>query len=261
MAEENTDLHTDEGDQKHWSQGHEAITGSEDLAKYAAKFDDVAAAVKSGHELEKKLGSSYRLPDDLGTLNEEQRAELLTKTANLRDVPESPDGYEIQVPDGIERDENFISAFTALAHEKKWSKGDVQAMADFYMDAMRTGNEARAQQAEKDAQQAETDYRIRCGHEYEQRMKEIDITRAQITEKLNLGYRDKDGNMKSKLDDALDMRDENGRALGNSPVILQVLNYVYDNLFKEHEPVVGAGVEPGSVGGGVLSDGFYKNPS
>jgi len=265
MSEETAQSDTLETDQpQHWSAEHPAIAEDEKLSAFAQKFEDVASAVKSGYELERKLGSSYRLPDDLSTLSEDQKADILSKAGVLRGVPEKPEDYEIEIDEDAEPDEDLLASFKQKAHELRAGNKDAQEWVNWFTDVMKAANMKVAQQMERDAQQAETEYRMLCGAAYEQKMKEIPLCRAKLAEELGLSVRqdkDADGNtiLRSALDDALEMRDVNNRALGNNPAILQLLNYVYDNLFREAEPVASAGA-PGAPSGGVLSDAFYGNP-
>lgn len=250
-----------------WYDGHEAITANADVLTFAQKFADPGAMAKSGFELEKKLGSSYRLPDDLKTLNEEQRADIITKTRTLRNIPESAEAYEITVPDGVERDEPFEAAFKALMHKQGRSQEDVQELANFYTEAIKAGREVANQKLAEKFQTADTNYRIQCGSEYEQKMKETKIARLGLAKDLGCTYRDgeKDENgvelLKSKLDDALDVVDANGNKLGNNPIISQMMNLIHDKLYKQHIPVDGSGSGDGVKDDGVLSPAFYANPT
>lgn len=260
MADEvETGLETEVKDE-HWSAEHEDIKGDADLAKWTEKFTDIAAMAKSGRELEQKMASSYRLPDDLKSLTDEQKADILAKTTGLRDIPEKPEGYELEIPDDIEKDEAFIEAFKVLAHGRKISTGDAQALADFYMNAQKGGKEKANQETERAAATAEQELRMFWGHEYDTRMKGVEIARTQAAKALNLGYRNDADEVCSKLDDALDTKDANGRRLGNNPAILQLLDYAYNNLWREAEPV-GGSAGTGDKAGGVMSDSFYANPT
>lgn len=249
-----------------WYDGQEAITSNADVLAYARKYDNPGELAKAGHGLEQKLGGSYRLPDDLATLNEDQKADILTKVRTLRSIPESADGYEITVPDGVTRDDAFEGAFKALMHKQGRSQEDVQELADFYSEALAAGKSSVNQKLELDCQTAETAYRIQCGAEYDQKMKEVGIARMGIAKDLGCTYkdgtRDESGIeiIKSRLDDALDVVDANGRRLGNNPIVLQMLNLVHDKLYKEAVPVDGGGSnEPGAGGDGVFSNDFYNN--
>ena len=254
----NTELETVE----HWTDSHEAITNNADVLAYAKKYADPGALAVAGHSLEKKLGGSYRLPDDLKTLNEEQRADIVTKMRSLKDLPKTADGYEIKLAEGLKHDEPFELVIKNWAFEKGVPNEDVQGLADLYVNAMNGALEKEAQAAEKDAQKAETEYRMKHGVEYDQKMKEIDMCRMGLAKDLGLTYRvEGDDALHSKLDDALNARDVNGRCLGNNPAILQLLNFVYDRQYKESMPVITGGEEPGSTGKGMFSKDFYQNPT
>jgi hypothetical protein len=253
-----TGLETGGNDEGAWYEGNQTITSNADLLAFAKKFDDPGKMAQSGYALEKKLGSSFRLPDDLSVLNEEQRADLMAKTRSLRKIPDKPEGYEIKVPEGTKVDEAFVSAFKNLAHEKGLSGDDVQSLADFYNNAMSGAKEKYDQQLERDAKAAETQFRMKHGAGYEKVMQGIEITRNQLADELGLAYM-VDGQKMSKLDDALDMVDANGRRLGDNPAILDLFDHVYNKLYREASPIPGT-QEPGATGDGVFSDGFYNRP-
>jgi hypothetical protein len=255
------DIYTD-GLEDHWSQEHEGIASDESLAKYATKYESIEEVVKAGHSLSQKLGSSFRLPDDLTSLNEEQRAELLTKTASMRDVPNFDNGedYEIEIPGDVQKDEDLISTFKAWAKEQKLPRGLTQGLAELYMNITKAAQEKYVQQVLKNGQEAETNWRMKKGPAYEDSLKNITLCRMKLADKLKLPTQaDDEGNMRSALDDALDMEDVAGKKLGNHPAMLSLLEYVFDTQFAESPPISGS-PEPGASGGGAFSDSFYDNP-
>lgn len=246
-----------------WYEDSESIQADKELAEWAKgkNFADEGAMAKSYRELEKKQGLSYRLPDDLTKLSTEQKAELITKVRSLRNVPAKPEDYVINIAEGVEKDEAFIGAFKAFAHEKGLSSEDVQSLADFYVNAQQGGMEKMLAFQEKEAAAAETQFRMNHGANYEKVMKGIDIARYELAKELGFLYRvEGDEKPHSKLDDALDMPDAKGRKLGNQPAILDLLNMVYTTRYKESSPIPGT-QEPGSAGGGAFSHEFYANPA
>ena len=91
-------------------------------------------------------------------------------------------------------------------------------------------------------------------------MKGIDIARYEVAKDLGLLYRiEGEEKPHSKLDEALDFQDVNGRKLGNNPAVLDLLDMVYRKLYKGSVPIPGM-QEPGAGGGGAFSDDFYRNP-
>jgi len=224
----------------HWSEAHEDITSNADLAKFASKFENPSAMAKSGYELEKKMGGSFRLPDDLKGLSEEQKADILSKTRTLRDIPEKAEDYEITIPEDIERDENFEGAFKELMHKHGRSKAEVQEVADFYHAALKAAEEVQAQADEKAANEAETNLRLEHGKDYDKFIENIGRVRLHVAQELGMTYKEGD-EVRSKLDDALNAVDKNGRKMGNNPAFLNMMNYFYEKGIGEGVPVGGAG--------------------
>lgn len=247
----------------HYTAGEDYASLSDEAKQTVAKHENPVDTVKAYAELSKKLGSSYRLPDDLKTLSVDDQADIVTKMRGLRNIPETAEGYEITVAEGVERNTPFEAAAKALAFEIGTSPEDLQKWADFWTNARQGSMEAENQDAEKDAQKAETEHRMKHGVNFDQKMKEVDMCRELAAKDLNLNYKDPADPEKqhSKLDDALNMKDVNGRCLGNHPAMLDFLNLFYDKQYKESNPVLTGGEEPGSTGDGTFSKKFYENPT
>ena len=248
----------------HWSDAHEGITSNSDVHEYCKRYATEADFAKGAYETKQKVGSSYRLPDDLKSLTEDQRTELMTKVRGLKTIPEKPEGYEIQrpeMPEELAYDENFESALRNFAHERGWENKDVQDMTNFFHKAMVSAYN-RANQAEKTMMaEAERDYRLQVGPEFDSKMAGIGSLLRQAAEELGLLYHDDDKNLRSKLDDCLEMirepKTEGGdkitfKQLGNMVPVLQLLSWV-------NEKYVGAG-QPLMTGAGApnLEHDFYK---
>lgn len=255
-----TGLETDVLDE-HFTSGEDYADLSDEIKQTVAKHKSPADTVKAYAELSKKLGSDYRLPKDLSKLNEDQKADLITKVRSLRNVPEKAEDYKIETPEGVERDEDFIGAFLAIAHKQGKTNEEVQELADFYVNAIKAGKEKLLDRQEKDAHAAETQYRIKHGVNYDNVLKGIDIARYKYAEANGLLYRvEGEDKPRSKLDDALDMVDATGRKLGNQPVILDLLYHTYVRDWKASVPIPGS-EEPGAAKGGTFSDDFYEKPT
>lgn len=239
------------GGNEHWSMGHADIQSNGDLAKFAKRYESETEMAKAGFESRKKMSGTFRLPDDLKELTEEQRAELLTRTRDLRDIPEKADEYEITIPDGIDRDENFENAFKEIMFKNGRSKDEVQELADFYHTAIAAGREEKDRADVLASDKAETECRMAWGTEYDTKLENIDRARLFISDKLGLSYKEGD-EVRSKLDDALDAVDKNGNKMGNQVPILQMIDYIYENYIAESVPVLGSGPE----GGDKSADAF-----
>jgi hypothetical protein len=259
MAEEPVGLDTETP--QHYTAGEDYKDLADDVKKTVAKHKTPADTVKAYADLSKKLGSEFRLPEDLTKLNEDQKAELITKTRSLRSVPEKPEDYKIEIPEGVPQDANFIAAAKALGKELDWTQEDMQRAADFWINAQKGGTEKLNQKLEKAAKEAETKFRIKHGSDFDVVMKGIDLARDNLASDLGLTYREEGSDeLRSRLDDALDRTDANGRKLGNDPAILDMLDYIYGRLYRESSPIPGA-AERGDGKGGVFSKEFYDRPS
>jgi len=126
----------------------------EHLAKTGAKFTSPADAVKSYAELEKRLGKSVVIPGKDATPDE------IAAYHKRLGVPDSPDGYEITLPEGIELTEQMqttLSDFRARMHAKGASPAVVQEAVAFELEAAarmeeaRTAEMAQATQAQLEA--------------------------------------------------------------------------------------------------------------
>lgn len=228
-----------EGD-GHWSDEHEDITSNADVLKHARKYKTVSELTKAGFELSTKLGKTYRLPDDLTKLGDDQKTELLTRTRQLRDVPEKPEDYEFEVPEGMPRNEKLEAAFRAFAHERGYGKKDTAELMDFYHNALKASRDADEEGKKQKASKAEQEWRVRCGATYDTVEENIKRMRMKITDALGFGYTGEKGELCSKFDDCLDETE-----MGNKIPILQMLNYFWETYEAEGEPVEGSGAGPG----------------
>lgn len=253
----------DEGQQQstNWYDGDEEITGNPDVLKYVKDHDfkSAGAMAKTGSELQKKLGSSFRLPDDPSGLNEEQIGQLYGVVRKLKNVPEKPDGYEIPkptLPEGLPYDENLELAFRAFMHEKGYGQKEVNDLYSFYNNARVATHNKQTEQANQEYAKAEQDFRVRKGIDYDNTMENIKRFRLWVTEKLGFGYVDSEtGKTASRFDDCL-----NRTKLGNSIELNEAMDLVYRTYIAEGQPVKGSG-EEGGVSSGMLSDSFYEKPT
>ena len=234
-----------------WYEGHDEIMSNADLLKHVQdhKFDSPVAVVKSDYELQKKLGSSYRLPNDLKSLSPEQQVDILARTKGLMDVPDKPEGYdfgELQLPEGLPRDENLEIAFKGFCKEQGISKAAAKALYDFYNTAMITTYNKNQEASVAEVKKAEQELRI--AGKFDQVMESVKRCRIWAAEKFGFGYQDtKTNEIRSRLDDCLD-----DTKLGNKMPILQLLAGVYDMFVAEGEPVRGSGEA------GVAGRDFFK---
>ena len=249
MAEQaDTQTLTNSAEQAHWSDEHEGIVADADLHDYAKKYTSMGEAIKGGYNAQKKLGSSFRIPDKLDTLTEEQRAELHSKVKALRNVPEKPEDYKIEkpkeIPPGMNYDQTLENSFRQFAHERGWDNKDVNDLSQWYNQSLIAGYNKTMQSNQKQMNEAINNLRIEWTGDYDKKLEGIKRLRQHISEELGLGYSNEKGELCSKLDDCLDMPAQNGIRFGNMPPVLQLLNWVFETLVAEGTPLPGGGGEP-----------------
>lgn len=109
----------------------------------ARGLKDTNTLAKSYHHLVRLHGKNphvVAIPDDAS--NDEQRAEFYKAIG----VPESPDKYEINVPEGIEKDEEFLNGYKGVAHKLGLTPAQVKGVADYYHEKIGGKQEASAAQ-------------------------------------------------------------------------------------------------------------------
>ena len=257
-------LSTEGGGEGNYYDSMEMIKGNKEALEFAQKYKSAEEAILGGHNAEAKIGSSFRLPADTTNLTDEQKGELLGYIKQFRNVPETAEGYEITHAEGVEVNKDFESAFRAFAHERGWDSKDVQQLVDWWDGSIGSMNEKRQQDDEKAAIRAEQDFRIKKGANYDIAMENIKRLRMMHATELGLTYQiendvDEKGNsiIHSKLDDALNAKDVNGRLLGNHPVILQWLDHIWEKYEADGQPVLASGGVEGGGAGAALSKEFY----
>jgi hypothetical protein len=134
---------------EHYTAGEGFEGVSEEARANVSKHDTMAETVEAYHELTQKLGKSFRLPDDLSTLPDDQKAELTTRIKAFHSVPDSPDGYKFKHADGVKVNADMEKAFKALAHETDMSPMTAQRCVDWWNGLMTDMAKAKA---DKDAE-------------------------------------------------------------------------------------------------------------
>lgn len=124
----------------------------DDLATVASKFTSPAAALKSYKELESRLGKSVSLPGKDATPEE-----IAAFRKRALGVPDSADGYEIKLPEGLELTDDLQSSLTAFKermHAAGASPAVVQEAVAFELETAQRLDEARKADMAKRAEEA-----------------------------------------------------------------------------------------------------------
>lgn len=142
-----------------------AADGDEALEKELARHTDLKSLVKSWSEQRKELSKRQAKTDLPANATDEQKAEW--RKAN--GIPEKPDGYKIELGDGLvvgEEDKPIVDKFLAVAHEKGWKQDQVNTALGFYYN-LKAEEEAQIVQTVKAARvQTEEALRQEWGPEY-----------------------------------------------------------------------------------------------
>jgi hypothetical protein len=116
------------GTQAHWL---DATADFADLAKdkggkeTLSKYKTIKDALKGHVELQKQFRQSFRVPDSLDGLPDAEVSKItdrlkgILKPEHLRrfaNVPETPEGYEFEIPEGTPIDEQALKEYRALLH-------------------------------------------------------------------------------------------------------------------------------------------------
>jgi hypothetical protein len=101
-----------------WHSQFAYLKSNPEAAKAFAKYKTADDAFKGAHEAIKRFGKPYHLPEDASKLTDEQRAEIDGWHRKTKGVPEKPEGYEFEIPEDANIDEQTLGDFKKLAHER-----------------------------------------------------------------------------------------------------------------------------------------------
>jgi len=126
-----------------WHGDHSFFDNNPEGSKAFSKYASADEAFKGAHEAMKRFGKPYHMPEDHSKLTAEQKGEIMANVAKMQGVPESPDGYEITVPDDSVVDPQGIEDWKAFCHERGMSPTVAQEAVDFQLGFVGRLNEAR----------------------------------------------------------------------------------------------------------------------
>jgi len=126
-----------------WHDNHAYFKDNPDAKKAFAKCKDENAAFKAGHDLMKKLGKPFYLPESADKLTADQQTEFRAALGKLHGVPEAPEGYQFNIPDGAAIDDQGVTDFKAFAHEHGIDPKTAQGLVDFQLSFVDRLNKAR----------------------------------------------------------------------------------------------------------------------
>jgi hypothetical protein len=133
-------------------------------------WDSADKAVQSYVELEKfvgadKAGRGLVIPGEKAT--PEEVAAFRAKAAGVAGgIPESPDGYEIKLPDGFP-DPEFGKVASSLLHKYHVPKGDAQGLMGDFMAMVSTGETERVKAEQAEFVKQETELKTEWGADFD----------------------------------------------------------------------------------------------
>jgi hypothetical protein len=150
-----------DGTETHWldeNQDFAEIAGDADARKQVEEYKTPADQLKGHVELKKQFRQSFRVPDSLDGLPDDEvtkitdRLKGILKPDHLRafsDIPDSPEGYTFEIPEGSMIDEQGITDFKTFAHAKGLDKKTAQDLVTFQLDFVNRLNVDRNKLFEK----------------------------------------------------------------------------------------------------------------
>jgi hypothetical protein len=180
---------------------------------YAKAGFEAQQKIRSG-EVKKPLGADAS-PEEIAAFRKENG------------IPETPDAYAIQLPDGMvpgEIDKPILDAFKGFAHNKNWTPGQLNEVVGWYYQQQ---DQIAAQQYVADKtlrMQSEEALRAEWGPEYRSNVNAIQNFLAGAPEGVSEAI--------------INARGPDGAVLGNNPMVLRWLA----DLAREAMP--GAGLVP-----------------
>jgi len=259
MSEEATAQEATAEADAHWTTGNEEFAADEVVSKAVSKFDSPYKLGKSYAELEKKLGSEFRIPDDVSKLSDEQKEALNARVKELSGAPKSIEDYQLDIPEEMVSliDQDAVQAIKETALEKGATQDQLNAITKTYMD-----NLAAAYNKQVEARNEALDaYKKELGSKASEVLGTVDsagktvelgnVQKAamQLSKELGLDYVDSDGKPKSKLWDELEMT-----RLGDKVSLCKVFDWIYKEKFAEGAPTPSAGTAQ-------ESESFFDYPS
>ena len=198
--------------------------GDDKKLKRLQRYGSPNAAMEALFSAQAKISAGIKEP-----LKEGATAEELATWRADNGIPESPDKYDLTLPDGLvlgERDKPLVDGFLKVAHEKNWSPEAVKTAVGWFMERQAEQADTVAARDTENRMAAEDQMRDEFGPKYRDEVK----LAAQFV-RNSLG---------ENADTFMGGRLADGRLIGDSPEVVRWLN----QTFRELNPV--ATVVPGS---------------
>lgn len=131
--------------------------------------------------------------------------------------PDSAEGYDmssVEVPEGMEVNEDMRSAFTAHAHSLGLNQAQVNGMAQWYWQQASASRDAMNGAVETDTADAERELRSEWGEAYDRKIAEVGRVVSEFGDEETLAYFNEAG-------------------LGRDPTILKFFSGIADRLLEK----------------------------
>lgn len=116
-----------------WMGEHSYFDNNPAAVKHWSKYKSADEAFKGAEEtIRSKQGKAYWLPDDASKLTDEQKAEVLAYGGKMAGVPETPDDYKFDLPEGLQVDEDGMTAFRQACHKGKIAPQAAQGILNLH---------------------------------------------------------------------------------------------------------------------------------
>jgi hypothetical protein len=178
--------------------------GDEKLLARLRRFGSPAGVWRSFAELEKKVSSGGLKK----SLSDAPSAEELAAYRKENGIPDAPEGYELKVPDGLDKSvKSGMDAFAKHMHAINAPPAVVKAAADLYLQAEEKAEQERFDFAQKQTIENKATLKAEFGREYD-----AEVRRANSLLVSTLGESAKDF-MATTLSD--------GTKLGDNPAFVR----------------------------------------
>jgi hypothetical protein len=180
-----------------------------------SRVTDIKSLAKNYVEAQKTIRSGQKT--DTG-LPENPTEEQLKEYREANGIPETPEGYELQLADGLvlgEDDNRILKDVFKAAHEMNLPSEQINTLTNAMLEARQREEQAYTEQDGLDLQTAERQLRDTWGHDYQSNVNMIRGLMEQLPENVR--------------DDFMSARLPNGMAMFSSP---QVANFFADMARK-----------------------------
>lgn len=197
------------------SLGIEDDAEREKVEKMFSRVTDIKSLAKNYVEAQKTIRSGQKA--DTG-LPENPTEEQLKEYREANGIPETPEGYELQLADGLvlgEDDNRIMGDVFKAAHEMNLPSEQINTLTNAMLQARQREEQAYIEQDGLDLQNAQRQLRENWGHDYQSNVNMIRGLMEQLPEAVR--------------DDFMSARLPNGMAMFSSP---QVANFFADMARK-----------------------------